>query len=60
MPALPWSLLARWAFRVSQDPETRGKGWSKEDAPLVDKGQVREYFNKLDIPKSMGTDGMHS
>ncbi|KAK4825768.1 hypothetical protein QYF61_002331 [Mycteria americana] len=24
-------------------PETRGKGWSKEDVPLVEEDQVREY-----------------
>ena len=26
---------------------------------MVEKDQVREYFSKLDIGKSMGPDGMH-
>ncbi|KAK4828542.1 hypothetical protein QYF61_027218 [Mycteria americana] len=40
-------------------PRDRGKGWSKEDVPLVEQDQVRKYFSKLDIHKSMGPDGMH-
>lgn len=32
----------------SQDnPETRGKVWSKEDLPFVDKDQVKDHWNKL-------------
>ena len=38
---------------------TRAKGWSKEDGPLVEANQVREYLSKRDIQKSMGPDGMH-
>lgn len=42
----------------SQDnPETRGKAWSKEDLLLVDKYQVREHWNKLYIHKSMRPTG---
>lgn len=46
-------------LRESQVPETRGKGWNKEDIPLVEKDQGKEYLSKLDIHKSMGLDGMH-
>lgn len=41
-----------------QVPETMGKGWSKNNGPLVEKEQVREYLSKLDIGKSNGPDGM--
>ncbi|KAK4811992.1 hypothetical protein QYF61_022988 [Mycteria americana] len=44
---------------ASQVPETRGEGWSKEDVPLVEEDQVREYLSKLNIHKSVGPDGMH-
>ncbi|KAK4815576.1 LOW QUALITY PROTEIN: hypothetical protein QYF61_004093 [Mycteria americana] len=42
-----------------QVPGTRGKVWSKEDAPLVEEGWLRDYLSNLDIPKSMGPEGMH-
>ncbi|PKU42857.1 rna-directed dna polymerase from mobile element jockey-like [Limosa lapponica baueri] len=42
----------------SQVPETRRKGWSKEEVPLVDEDPVREYLSKLDIQKYMGLNGM--
>ena len=45
-------------LQESQVPEIRGKGLSKEDVALVEEDQVREYLSKLDIPKSMGPDGM--
>ncbi|PKU32263.1 rna-directed dna polymerase from mobile element jockey-like [Limosa lapponica baueri] len=32
---------------------------SKEDIPLVEEDQVREYLRKLDIHKPMGPEGMH-
>lgn len=35
-----------------------GKFLSKEDFPLIEVDQVREYLNKLCIQKSMGPDGM--
>lgn len=40
------------------DPEIRGKAWSKVDLPLV-KDQVGEHWNKLDISKSMWPKRMH-
>jgi len=43
----------------SQGPETNGKGWNKEDIPLVEEDQVKECLSKLDIQKSMAIDGMH-
>ncbi|KAK4829863.1 hypothetical protein QYF61_007255 [Mycteria americana] len=47
------------ALRESQVPETEGKSWSKEDVPLVDEDQVREYLSNLHIHKSLGPDGMY-
>jgi len=41
------------------DPETKGKIWSKKDAPLVGEDQVREYLVKPGLHKSMGPEGMH-
>jgi len=41
-------------LQESQVPETRGKGWSKEDVPLVKDDQVREYLSKPDTHKSNG------
>jgi len=32
---------------------------SKEDVPLVEKDQVREYLSKLDKHKPLGPDQMH-
>ncbi|KAK4806752.1 hypothetical protein QYF61_005548 [Mycteria americana] len=40
---------SKTSLQESQVPETRGKGWSKEDVPLVEEAQVREYLSKLDI-----------
>lgn len=41
-------------------PESRGKGWNKEQAPLVEEDQVRKYLSKLDEHQySTGTGGMH-
>ena len=51
--------MVGFAFKESQAPKTREKGWSKEDLLLVEKDQVREHLNKLDIHESMGPDGMH-
>jgi len=28
---------------------TRGKGWSKEDVPLLEEDQIREYLSKPDV-----------
>lgn len=30
-------------------PESRTKGWNKEDVSLVEKDQVSKYLNKLDM-----------
>ena len=46
-------------LQESQTPETRGNVWTKEDLPLVEKDQVREYLSKLDMHKSMSSDGIH-
>lgn len=64
----PWFCLSDVAFERgcgilkgcadSQDnPETTGKVWNKEDLHLVDKDQVREDWNKLNICKSVGLMG---
>ncbi|GAB0183275.1 hypothetical protein GRJ2_000792800 [Grus japonensis] len=45
-------------LQKSQVPETKGKVWSKDDVPLVEDDQVREYLCKLRIRKSMDPDGM--
>ena len=47
------------SLQESQAPESRGKVWSKEDLPSLEKVQVREHLNKLDINKSMGPDRIH-
>lgn len=39
-------------------PETTGKVQSKEDAPLVEEEEVREYLRSLDMHRSMDQDGM--
>jgi len=43
----------------SQVLETTGKGWTKQDAPLVEEDQVRGHLSKLDILQSEGPDGMY-
>jgi len=50
---------SKTSLQESQVREISGGIWRKEDLPLVDKDQVREYLSKLDICKSMGLDGMH-
>ena len=37
----------------------KGEDMSKEDVPLVEKDQVREYLSKLDKHKPLGPDQMH-
>lgn len=46
------------SLQKSQDLETRGKGWSKEDIPSLEEDQFREYLSKLEINKSIGLDVM--
>lgn len=38
---------------------TTAKVWSKEELSLVEKEQVREHLNRLNVYKSMGPDGTH-
>jgi len=60
LPPLPQSFFnSTTSLGESQVPESRGKGWSKEDASLVEEDHVREYLSKLDIRKSISPDGMH-
>lgn len=33
------------SLQECQVPETRGKGWTREDVPLMEDHQVREYLN---------------
>lgn len=40
--------------------EARLKGCSKEDAPLVEMNQVKEYLSQMDTPKLIGPDETHS
>jgi len=44
--------------------KARLKGWSKEDSkedvPLVEENEVREYLSKIDFHKPIGPDGMHT
>ena len=53
------AFTSKTSLQELQVPVTRAKGWSKEDGPLVEADQVREYLSKQDIQKSMGPDGMH-
>lgn len=45
-------------FWESQAPEA-GKVWYKGDLDLVEENQVREQLSRLDIHKSIGSDGLH-
>lgn len=40
------SFTSKTGFQEYQAPEIRGKGWSKEDVPLVQQDQVREYLKQ--------------
>lgn len=40
--------------RLQESPGARGKCWSKENVPLVEKDQVTENLSKLDICKPHG------
>ena len=42
-----------------QAPEASGKGWSKEELPLVEKDQAKEHLNKPNVPKPMGPGKIH-
>lgn len=49
MLPLPQFFTSKTSLQESQVPETRGKGWSKKDAPLLEEGQIREYLSKLNV-----------
>ena len=40
---------SKTSLQESQIPDTRGKGWSEEDVPLLEEDPVGEYLSKLDI-----------
>lgn len=40
------------------DPRNQGKGWSKEDSPLVEEDEVREHCRNQDMHKSRDQEGM--
>lgn len=51
--------VVRLAFGKSMSPLGQvKKSWARKIYPHSRKDQVREYLNKLDIRKSMGSDGM--
>lgn len=43
----------------SQALETSGKVWSSEDLASVEKDQVREHLNKINVRKAMGPDRIY-
>ena len=64
-PKVPWRDLE--VSKISCEPpsqegqalESWEKAWRKEDFPLVKEDQGRNHLSKLDIHKSMGSDGTH-
>jgi len=46
-------------LQESQALETKGKVYSKEDVPLAEGHQVREYLSKPDTQKTMVLDGVY-
>lgn len=58
-PFLASAFTSKTGLQELQVPEAWLKGWGKEDVPLVEEDQVREYLSKPNIHKSMGPDGMH-
>ena len=42
-----------------RNPQEQWESLGKEDLLLVEEDQVREHFNRLDIHKNIGPDGMH-
>lgn len=45
-------------FQKSEVPQTRVKGWRKENVPLMEDDQGRESIRKLSMRKSKDSDGM--
>lgn len=53
-------LSVLFAAKVSsQEPQTREKLWRKEYFTLVEEDWIRRHLGKLDVHKSMVTDGMY-
>lgn len=52
-------ITAKTGLQEAQATETKGKVWSKEDIPVVEVEQPRKHLNKLDIHKSVESDGLH-
>lgn len=42
-------LTGKICLQEMQAPETRGKGWSEEDLPLLEEDQAREHLKKSNI-----------
>lgn len=53
------AFTSKISIRKSQAPKTRRKFWSKGVLSSVQKDQVKEHLNKLDVPKTMGPNGLH-
>jgi len=47
-------------LQESWGPRSNRTVWSKKYSPSVEEDQVREHLNTLDIPKSVGADGVPS
>lgn len=47
------------SLEESHVPKISGKVWNKEYLPEVEKNQVKEHLEKLDIHKSLGPGTMH-
>jgi len=58
MPSSLQSLLVRPAFRNLRLWRPGGKVWRMEKLHFMEEDQIREYFSKLDIYKSMSPDGI--
>ena len=55
------AMVLNASFTSSSNPRSQrpvGKVRSQAAIPLVQEDQIREYVSKLDIPKSLGPDGM--
>ena len=53
------SFTSKTCLQESQVSESRRKGWSEKDVPLVEEDQVREHLSKQDIYKPTSPEGMH-
>lgn len=57
--SFPQSSTGETSFQEAQVPETSMKVQSKKDLPSMEENQLREHLNRLDMHKSMGSDGMY-